>query len=93
MGALSAIRAIGRLYGILTGIPPSDSILHLFQYFSIQLWHRNADLTSKDWPHNFQQWTGVLDFFTFNLPIMCMDFCFFWLLKKPHKKQVCIDML
>lgn len=41
-GAAATLRDIGHRQGLRLGIPPSDSIHHLFQRLSVRLWRGNA---------------------------------------------------
>ena len=41
---LDTIASIGRIQGQTLGIPPSESIRHLFQRLAIALWRENATL-------------------------------------------------
>ena len=48
--AIHTIASIGRLQGQCLGIPPSESIRHLFQRLAISLWKGNATLWIRRQP-------------------------------------------
>ena len=61
--AADTIRAIGRLQGHRLGIPPAESICHLFQRLAISLWKGNAALWIRRLPiHDPRRWTESFDF-------------------------------
>ena len=55
--ASKTISNIGRHLGQRLGVPPSDSIKHLFQKCSVALWRGNASL----WLHRFPSVSPHID--------------------------------
>ena len=58
--AVHTIADIGRLQGQRLGLPPSETIRHLFQRCAILLWKGNATLWIRRWPTKPAAVDGIL---------------------------------
>ena len=58
--AVDTISSIGRLLGKRLGIPPSESVRHLFQRCAISLWRGNASLWIRRHPVHSSAVDGLL---------------------------------
>ena len=58
--AVDTISSIGRLLGQRLGIPPSESVRHLFQRCAISLWRGNAPLWIRCYPVHSSAVDGLL---------------------------------
>ena len=58
--AADTISSIGRLLGQRLGIPPSESVRHLFQRCAISLWRGNASLWIRRHPVHSSAVDGLL---------------------------------